>query len=88
MLRCCLEDEADKDLGVDPAPPPSDVEGVDVEGKEAVERGVPGIEDGSTDTAMGTGVSAVGADVDVTSGETDRWGAETWSNRLGDVALA
>lgn len=77
MLRCCLEDEAVRDFGVDPAPAPSCVDGLEVAGKETIERGVPGIEGGRGNVvALAAGVSTVGADADVASGEGDRWGAE------------
>lgn len=75
MLRCCLEDGAVRDFGVDPAPAP--ICGLEVAGKKAVERGVPGIEGGRGNVAaLAAGVSIVGADADATSGEADCWGAE------------
>lgn len=65
MLRCCLEDGVARDFGVE------------VVGKEAVERGVPGIEGGRGNVAaVAAGVDTVGVDVDATSGEAGRWGAD------------
>jgi hypothetical protein len=67
MLRCCLEDETVRDFG---APAASCVDGGAVIGKEAVERGVPGIDGGRGKVAaVAAGVNTVGADADVTNGE-------------------
>lgn len=77
MLRCCLEDEAVRVFG---APGASCVDGGvgEVAGKEAVERGVPGIEGGrGYVAAVTTGANGAGADVDATGGgEANPWGAE------------
>lgn len=77
MFRCCLEDGAPTGFGVDPAPVSSCVGGLEVTGKEAAERGVPGMEDGrGIVAAVAGGGSIAGADADAASDEACRWGAE------------
>lgn len=61
-----------RDFRVDPAPAPNCVGKLKLTGKEAVERGVPGIEGGSGNVAaVAAGIGTVGADPDEDNDEAD-----------------
>lgn len=74
MPRCCLEDETVRDFGTTVA---NCIDGGAEVGKEAVERGVPGIDGGRGNVAaVAAGVNTIGADADTTSVEAGPWGIE------------
>lgn len=86
MPRCCREDGAVRDFRI---PAIGCVDGGGVVGKDAVERGVPGIEGGRGNVAaVAAGVNTAGVDGDAASGEAGPWSTENRSNCCGDAALA
>lgn len=71
------------------APAPSCVDESKVAGREAVERGVLGMEDGrGYVAAVMAGVNTVGADADATNGKAVPRGTEIWPDCCGGVVLA